>query len=201
MHALLKLNQSGSNFLLIQPLVNPERRAVMNNHINKVHRNQLTGTTHMLYISFIFHRLLVLKDDVNHIIQSFKSVNFIYCSHQVQIRDNSSRDGSKTQVISVIKTWECVAFSINICPWQDPMQFGIKVTGTPCSAPGCRWNVKVTRWIKDFPIHIKLHHCSYMWSAMTRRCMMLFKKWASCVPFENSIWNNVVKVFLLLKLG
>ncbi len=26
---------------------------------------------------------------------------------------------------------ECVAVSINIRPWQDPMQFGIKVPGTP----------------------------------------------------------------------
>ncbi len=36
---------------------------------------------------------------------------------------------------------ECVAVSINICPWQDPMQFGIKVPGTPCTTPGCRWDV------------------------------------------------------------
>ena len=39
---------------LIQPLVNPEREAVMNNHIKKVHCNQLTGTTHMVYIYFSF---------------------------------------------------------------------------------------------------------------------------------------------------
>ncbi len=36
---------------------------------------------------------------------------------------------------------ECVAVSINICPWLDPMQFGIKVAGTPCGTPGCRWDV------------------------------------------------------------
>ncbi len=45
---------------------------------------------------------------------------------------------------------ECVAVSINICPWQDPMQFGIKVLGTPCST------------VKHFPQHMKLHHCSYI---------------------------------------
>ncbi len=36
---------------------------------------------------------------------------------------------------------EYVSISINICPWQDPMQMGIKVTGTPCDTPGCRWYV------------------------------------------------------------
>ncbi len=38
-------------------------------------------------------------------------------------------------------TQECVAVSINICPWQDPMQFGIKILGTPYDTPGCRWDV------------------------------------------------------------
>ena len=70
---------------------------------------------------------------------------------------------------------ECVAVSIDICPLQDPMQFGIKVPGTPCGAPECRWDfmligsleanlwaAKVTRWIKYFPQHMKLHHYSYI---------------------------------------
>ena len=34
-----------------------------------------------------------------------------------------------------------VAVSINICPWQDLTQFGIKVPGTPCGTPECRWDV------------------------------------------------------------
>ena len=40
---------------------------------------------------------------------------------------------------------ECVAIPINICPWQDPMKFGIKVLGTPCGTPGCGWDVKCDR--------------------------------------------------------
>ncbi len=46
---------------------------------------------------------------------------------------------------------ECVAVSINICPWQDPMQFGTKVPGTPCGTPGCRRDVSYVQQNQTFP--------------------------------------------------
>ncbi len=49
------------------------------------------------------------------------------------------------QMLAYNQQKECVAVSINICPWHDPMQFGIKAPGMPCSTPGCRRDVKVTR--------------------------------------------------------
>ena len=46
---------------------------------------------------------------------------------------------------------ECVAVSINICPWQDPMQFGIKIAGTPCGTPGYRRDVSYVQMNEIFP--------------------------------------------------
>ncbi len=59
-------------------------------------------------------------------------------------------------MVWVLKFWwkECVAVCINICPWHDPMQFGIKVPGTPCCTPGCRWDVHYVQQNKTLlPIH------------------------------------------------
>ena len=58
---------------------------------------------------------------------------------------------------------EYVAVSLNICPWQDPMQLGVKLKITPCNLPGCRRYVKwVARWGGNKYQHSKLHDCSYI---------------------------------------
>ncbi len=81
---------------------------------------------------------------------------------------------------------EYVAFFINIGPWQDPMQFGIKSKVTPCDTPGCiRYCNYLYVWLFTlgklmeglgvYPLgklmflscgnkyqHAKLHHCSYI---------------------------------------
>ncbi len=67
--------------------------------------------------------------------------------------DKDSPSSGRCLILQISKG--CVAISINICPWQDPMQFGIKVLGTSCGTPGFRWDV-------NFPQHTKLHHCSYI---------------------------------------
>ncbi len=91
---------------------------------------------------------------------------------------------------------ECVAVSINICPWQDPMQFGIKVPGTPFGIPGCRWDVsKVTRWIKHFPQHMKLHHCSYISMSFLQHILRLWFTWGvkrNCKTLMN-LTTRIVK--------
>ncbi len=95
-------------------------------------------------------------------------------------------------------TKKCIAVSINICPWQDPMQFGIKVPGKPCGTPGCRWDEanlwvgKVTRWIKCFPQHTKLHHCSY-WS-------MSFLQHILSLLAIAIIHVGIIRIFLLIDI-
>ncbi len=72
----------------------------------------------------LVHRLLVLIP---------KAVAWLRCYHALQER--------------VPKRWALSChyltnpFYINIGPWQDPMQMGIKVKGTTCDTSGYRWYV------------------------------------------------------------
>ncbi len=52
---------------------------------------------------------------------------------------------------------ECVAVSINICPWQDPIKFGIKIPGTPYGIPGCRWDVSYVQQSRTTRSFTALH--------------------------------------------
>ena len=58
---------------------------------------------------------------------------------------------------------EYVSVSINICPWQDPMQLGIKVPGIPCGTPEF-WQGKVARYKAIELQHGKLNHCPHNYS-------------------------------------
>ncbi len=84
---------------------------------------------------------------------------------------------------------ECVAVSINICPWQDPLQFGIKVQGTPCGTPGRRWDVHYVQ-------HLKLHHCSYISMSFLQQILVGFTHAKSTF-----VKKSIMKVHHMLEKG
>ncbi len=63
--------------------------------------------------------------------QQVRPVKNLSCTRLLaQAHKASTRDSSPYSK-------ECVAVSINICPWQNPMRLGIKLKVTPLDTPGC----------------------------------------------------------------